>query len=76
MNLNFRVELPSRKSIGVKAKPSKLVKDVLGPILQQYEWNLDNCSIQRECDFKTGNLVQLTDTVASIDNSRLIVLQK
>ena len=31
----FRLELPSGKSIGVKAKPAKVIRDVLGPILLQ-----------------------------------------
>ena len=31
----FRLELPSKKSIGVKAKPAKVIQDVLGPILLQ-----------------------------------------
>ena len=31
----FRLELPSKKSIGVKAKPAKVIRDVLGPILLQ-----------------------------------------
>ena len=30
-----------RKCIGVKAKQTKKVEDVLRPILQQYGWNLD-----------------------------------
>ena len=73
----FRLELPSKKSIGVKAKPAKLVKDVLGPILSQYGWNLDMMLVRREGDVtQTHPPVDLTQTVASIDNCRLVVLPR
>ena len=45
-SLLFRLELPSKKSIGVKAKQTKLVEEVLRPILQQYGWNLDQMLVQ------------------------------
>ena len=44
----FRLELPSKKSIGVKAKPVKLIREVLGPILNQYGWNLEGMSVRRD----------------------------
>jgi hypothetical protein len=69
----FRLELPSKKSIGVKAKPAKLAKDVLGPILSQYGWNLDLMTVRRESDQQP---VDLSATVASIDNCRLVVLPR
>jgi len=69
----FRLELPSKKSIGVKAKPAKLVKDVLGPILNQYGWELDAMVVKREGDSLNQKPVELFNTVASIDNSRLVV---
>jgi hypothetical protein len=67
----FRLELPSKKSIGVKAKPQKLVRDVLGPILHQYGWNLEAVEVRRDGVELVG--IDLEATVASIDNSRLIV---
>ena len=79
----FRLELPSKKSIGVKAKPAKLVKEVLGPILNQYGWNLEGMSVRRDVPNSHGGhvdpevaLVDLEATVASIDNSRLMVAAK
>ena len=73
----FRLELPSKKSIGVKAKPAKLVKDVLGPILSQYGWNLEMMTVRREGDAQNQHLsVDLSNTVASIDNCRLVVLPR
>ena len=41
----FRLELPSKKSIGVKAKPAKVIRDVLGPILLQYGWSLEETTV-------------------------------
>jgi len=66
----FRLELPSGKSIGVKAKPAKVAKDVLGPILSQYGWDLSAVTVRRE---REGRVVDLESTVASIDNTRLVV---
>ena len=79
----FRLELPSKKSIGVKAKPIKLVKEVLGPILHQYGWSLEAMSVRRDVPNSHGGhvdpevaLVDLEATVSSIDNSRLLVTPK
>ena len=67
----FRLELPSKKSIGVKAKQSKLVEEVLGPILQQYGWHLDQLSVR--LDSSSRSAVDLRASVTSIDNQRLVV---
>lgn len=36
----FRLDLPNHCSIGVKAKPSKFIKDVLTPVLNKYDLKL------------------------------------
>ncbi len=77
----FRLELPSKRSIGVKAKPAKVVRDVLGPILSQYGWALDAVAVKRDATEQEAAihgddlqpLVELNDTVAAIDNCRLVV---
>ena len=74
----FRLELPSKKSIGVKAKPAKVVRDVLGPILAQYGWSLDSMLVTRDSTPAKSNIpqhmaVNMDDTVAAIDNCRLLV---
>ncbi len=38
----FRLDLPNRKPIGVKAKPGKSVRDVFKPILSKYGCKIDN----------------------------------
>ncbi len=77
----FRLELPSKKSIGVKAKPAKVIRDVLGPILQQYGWNLDEMGVVVSSPGNGGgedpspeDEVNLGDTVQAIDNLRLAVI--
>ena len=77
----FRLELPSKKSIGVKAKPAKIVRDVLGPILAQYGWSLESMLVTRDVAVAKSNVsqpmaVNMEDTVASIDNCRLLVQTK
>lgn len=42
----FRMDLPHRKSIGVKAKPNRTVRDVFKPILNKYGFKLDNITVQ------------------------------
>ena len=60
-----------------------MVKEVLGPILNQYGWNLEAMSVRRDVPNSHGGhvdpevaLVDLEATVASIDNSRLLVATK
>ena len=77
----FRLELPSKKSIGVKAKPAKVVRDVLGPILAQYGWSLESMLVTRDVvlarsDATQQVVVNMEDTVAAIDNCRLLVQTK
>ena len=67
----FRLELPSKKSIGVKAKQTKLVEEVLGPILSQYGWQLAELTVR--LDSPERKLVDLKASVTSIDNQRLVV---
>ena len=67
----FRLELPSKKSIGVKAKQSKLVEEVLGPILSQYGWQLATLTVR--LDSPERRFVDLKASVTSIDNQRLVV---
>ena len=72
----FRLELPSRKSIGVKAKQTKLVEEVLRPILQQYGWSLDNMTVRLDGADRDSTEVDLAASVTTIDNSRLVVAVK
>ena len=71
----FRLELPSKKSIGVKAKQTKLVEEVLGPILAQYGWRLEDMLVRLEVsgNRRVMEAVELGASVTSIDNSRLVV---
>ena len=49
-----------------------MVRDVLGPILNQYGWGLSDVTVTVAPD---GGEVVMTDTVSSIDNCRLTVTQ-
>lgn len=70
----FSVELPNRKCIGVKAKQTKKVEDVLRPILQQYGWNLDLMTVSVERPGTSGRSgIEYTASVTSIDNCRLTI---
>jgi len=69
----FRLELPSKKSIGVKAKQTKLVEEVLGPILSQYGWSLHDMTVRLDQGPRRQEAVDMRSSVTSIDNSRLVV---
>jgi len=69
----FRLELPSKKSIGVKAKQTKLVEEVLGPILSQYGWSLQDMTVRLDQGPRRQEVVDMRSSVTSIDNSRLVV---
>lgn len=73
----FRLELPSKKSIGVKAKQTKLVEEVLGPILSQYGWNLADMTVRLDGQRAgPGPGVELRASVTTIDNTRLVVAHR
>ena len=38
----FRMDLPNKKSIGVKAKPNRTIQDVFRPILHKYNIRLED----------------------------------
>ena len=42
----FRLDLPNHKSIGVKAKPNRSIRDVFKPILNKYGHRIDSCGVQ------------------------------
>lgn len=45
----YHVELPSKKTVAVKAAPSLPVVEALRPLLQKYGYQLDNIIIHVVC---------------------------
>jgi hypothetical protein len=41
----FRLDLPSKKTLGVKAKAGKTLADVLKPILNKHGYKLENATV-------------------------------
>ncbi|XP_056005277.1 regulator of G-protein signaling 12-like isoform X4 [Ostrea edulis] len=66
----FRMDLPHRKSIGVKAKPNRTVRDVFKPILNKYGFKLDSITVQ--LSGQTG-YVDIDEQVSTIDNQRVVI---
>ncbi|KAK7079539.1 LGN motif protein, partial [Halocaridina rubra] len=69
----FRLDLPNRKTVCVKAKPNKPTSDVLKPILHKYGYKLDLMSIHKVGEEKNVNLKA---PVNDIDGDRLVVQTK
>ncbi|CAH1121311.1 unnamed protein product [Ceutorhynchus assimilis] len=62
----FKLDLPNKKIISVKSKYTKLIIDVLRPILHKYKFTLDQVNITR-----AGYFVDIALPVTTIDNARL-----
>ncbi|XP_033757456.1 LOW QUALITY PROTEIN: regulator of G-protein signaling loco-like [Pecten maximus] len=66
----FRMDLPNRKSIGVKAKPNRSIRDVFKPILNKYGFKLDGICV--ELSGQPG-MVDIDAQVSTIDNQRVLI---
>ncbi|XP_060064951.1 regulator of G-protein signaling loco-like isoform X2 [Ylistrum balloti] len=66
----FRMDLPNRKSIGVKAKPNRSIRDVFKPILNKYGFKLDNICVQLSGQ---PGMVDIDAQVSTIDNQRVLI---
>lgn len=67
----FKLDLPNRKIISVKSKYTKIIVDVLRPILHKYKFNLEDVVVTR-----VGYPVDVHLPVTTIDNARLNVQLK
>ncbi|KAK3095243.1 hypothetical protein FSP39_012078 [Pinctada imbricata] len=67
----FRMDLANKKSIGVKAKPNRSVRDVFKPILNKYGFKIDSVTVQLAG--QTG-YVDIEEQVSTIDNQRVVVI--
>lgn len=69
----FKLDLPNRKVISVKSKPSKLVCEVLRPILHKYSYRLDMVeAFSKESSDPIDTALQVT----SVDGMRLQIVCK
>jgi regulator of G-protein signaling len=69
----FKLDLPNRKVISVKSKPSKLLCEVLRPILHKYSYRLETVeAISKE----SNDLINTSLQVTNVDGMRLLILFK
>ncbi|KAG5680659.1 hypothetical protein PVAND_010153 [Polypedilum vanderplanki] len=69
----FKLDLPNRKVISVKSKPSKLLCEVLRPILHKYNYRLDMVHAYSK---ETNDLIDTSLQVTEVDGMRLLILFK
>ena len=67
--VNFKLEIPGQRTLSVKTKTCKRVRDVLAPLLRQYHWDLAETAVLAE----DGNTVDIDIDVKDIDNRKLLV---
>ncbi|XP_026274347.1 regulator of G-protein signaling loco isoform X2 [Frankliniella occidentalis] len=69
----FRLDLPNRKTVGVKSRPGKTLGEVLRPVLHKYGYRLHLVTV---CMINGSEMVSLGTPVSSVDNQRLQVLTR
>jgi len=69
----FRLDLPSGKCIGVKAKPNRSIREVFRPILSKYGLRMDAVAIHL---LDSPVPVDQDTAVSDIDNKRVIVVEE
>ncbi|XP_045461609.1 regulator of G-protein signaling loco isoform X2 [Harmonia axyridis] len=67
----FKLDLPNRKTVSVKSKATKMIIDVLKPILHKYDFTLDQVVVINPKD--GGSVIDVRSPITSIDNLRLQV---
>ncbi|XP_044745843.1 regulator of G-protein signaling loco isoform X2 [Coccinella septempunctata] len=67
----FKLDLPNRKTVSVKSKATKMIIDVLKPILHKYDFTLDQVVVINAKD--GGSLIDIRSPITNIDNLRLQV---
>lgn len=68
----FKLDLPNRKIIAVKSKCSKILVDVLRPILHKYDYTLEQVIVVN----RDNESVDINLPVTSIDGYRLHIYLK
>ncbi|XP_046548501.1 regulator of G-protein signaling 12-like isoform X1 [Haliotis rubra] len=69
----FRMDFPNKKSIGVKAKPNRTIRDVFKPILNKYGYRIENIAVQLSGH---EELLDIDMLVSQLDNQRVVILNK
>ncbi|XP_055901258.1 regulator of G-protein signaling loco-like isoform X2 [Biomphalaria glabrata] len=67
----FRLDLPNGKSIGVKAKPNRSIRDVFKPILTKYGYHIDNIGVHF---MGFQDFLDLNTSVSELDNQRVVIV--
>ncbi|CAL1543696.1 unnamed protein product [Lymnaea stagnalis] len=67
----FRLDFPNNKSIGVKAKPNRSIRDVFKPILSKYGFRIDNIAVHL---IGSMDFLDLDMSVSDIENQRVVVI--
>lgn len=67
----FKLDLPDRKVISVKSRPNKLLIDVIKPILQKYNYDIERfIVVQRDICYN----VDFMQNITSVDGLRLQIV--
>ena len=67
--VSFKLEIPGHRTLGVKAKLYKRVREVVSPLLRQYNWELEDTTLVLE----DGTALDMDEDTSIIDNKRVLV---
>ncbi|KRT86723.1 hypothetical protein AMK59_2231, partial [Oryctes borbonicus] len=69
--VSFKLDLPNRKIINIKSKPTKVLIDVVRQILLRYNYKIEDVVVTLD-----GNLVDMEQLVTSVESHKLSVQLK
>ncbi|GFR98576.1 regulator of G-protein signaling 12 [Elysia marginata] len=67
----FRLDMPSGKSIGVKAKPNRSIRDVFRPIMHKYGYRMESISVRL---MTSQEFLDLDVAVSELDKQRALIV--
>lgn len=67
----FRLDMPSGKSIGVKAKPNRSIRDVFRPIMHKYGYRMEGISVRL---VTSQEFLDLDVAVSELDKQRAVIV--
>ncbi|XP_064630120.1 regulator of G-protein signaling 12-like isoform X2 [Lineus longissimus] len=66
----FRMDLPNKKCIGIKAKPKRSVANVVRPVLHKYGYKLDNVVMHMA---NSPAMVTMEAEVSTLEHQRVVI---
>ena len=67
--VSFKLEIPGHRTLGVKTKLYKRIREVVTPLLKQYGWEVTETTLVVE---DTGTVLHMEEDTSVIDNKKVL----